>query len=135
MCVCVCVSLYGTFTYNGIYIYIYIYIYTFLYSYFYMIMCVIHSVMSDFLKPHGLWPARLPCPWISPGKNTGVGCHLLLQGIFLAQGSNPGNLYCRQILYHLSHQGSPVESNLMIRPEKLFTLRNTSLRMVSFYKY
>ena len=44
----------------------------------------------------------------SPGKNTGVGCHFLLQGIFPTQGSNPGLLHCRQILYHLSHQGSPV---------------------------
>ena len=42
----------------------------------------------------------------SPGKNTGVGCHALLQGIFLTQGSNPGLPHCR-ILYHLSHQGSP----------------------------
>ena len=39
----------------------------------------------------------------SPGKNTGVGCHFLLQGIFPTQGSNPGLLYCRQILYQLSH--------------------------------
>ena len=38
-------------------------------------------------------------------KNTGVGCHSLLQGIFLTQGSNPGLLHCKQILYHLSHQG------------------------------
>ena len=38
-----------------------------------------------------------------PGKNTGVGGHCLLQGFFLTQGSNPGLLYCRQILYHLSH--------------------------------
>ena len=43
----------------------------------------------------------------SPGKNTGVGCHALIQGIFPTQGSNPGLLHCRQILYHLSHQGSP----------------------------
>ena len=42
-----------------------------------------------------------------PGKNIGVGCHSLLQVIFLIQGSNPGLLHCRQILYHLSHQGSP----------------------------
>ena len=44
----------------------------------------------------------------SPGKNTGVGCHALLQGIFLTEGSNPGLLHCRLILYHLSHQGSPI---------------------------
>ena len=43
----------------------------------------------------------------SPGKNTGVGCHALLQGIFPNQGSNPGLPHYRQILYHLSHQGSP----------------------------
>jgi len=42
----------------------------------------------------------------SPGKNTGVGCHALLQGIFPIQGSNPGLPHCRQILYYLSHQGS-----------------------------
>ena len=40
------------------------------------------------------------------GKNTGVGCHAALQGIFLTQGLNPGLLHCRYILYHLSHQGS-----------------------------
>ena len=38
-------------------------------------------------------------------KNTGVGCHFLLQGIFLTQGSNLGLLYCMQILYHLSPSG------------------------------
>ena len=43
----------------------------------------------------------------SPGKNTGVGCHAILQGIFPTQGLNLGLLYCRWILYHLSHQGSP----------------------------
>ena len=47
--------------------------------------------------------ARLLCPWDSPGKNTGVGCHALLQGIFLTQSSNPGILHCRWILYHLYH--------------------------------
>ena len=43
----------------------------------------------------------------SPGKNTGVVCHALLQGIFPTQGSNPSLLLCSQILCHLSHQGSP----------------------------
>ena len=42
----------------------------------------------------------------SPGKNTGVGCHALLQGIFPTQGLNPGLPHCRQIFYRLSHQGS-----------------------------
>ena len=47
-----------------------------------------HSAMSDSLQPHGLQSKRLLCPWSFPGKNTGVGCHALLQGIFLTQGSN-----------------------------------------------
>ena len=55
------------------------------------------SVMSDSLPPHGLWPTRLLCPWSSPGKNTGVDCHFLLQGNFLTQGSNPRLLHYRQI--------------------------------------
>ena len=59
------------------------------------------SVVSDSLQSHGWQPARLLCPWDSPGKNTGVGCHALIQGIFPAQGSNSGLPRCRQI-----HQGS-----------------------------
>ena len=50
---------------------------------------------------------RLLCPWNSPGKNTRVGGHSLLQGIFLMQELNLGLLHCRMILYHLSYQGSP----------------------------
>ena len=49
----------------------------------------------------------LLCPWGSPDKNIGVGCHFLLQGIFPTQGSNLSLPHCRQILYSLSHQGSP----------------------------
>ena len=60
------------------------------------------SVVSDSLQPHGLHS-----PWNSPGKNTGVGSLSLLQGIFPTQGSNPGLPHCRQILYQLSHKGSP----------------------------
>ena len=67
------------------------------------------SVLSDSLWPHGLQPTRLLCPWDFPGKNKGEGCCSLLQGIFPTQWSNPGLLHCRQILYHLRHQGSPAE--------------------------
>ena len=56
---------------------------------------------------HDPMTARPLCPWDSPGKNTGVGCHALLQGSFLAQESNQGLLHCRWILYCLNHQGSP----------------------------
>ena len=67
---------------------------------------VSRSVMCHSLWPHGLQSDRLLCLWSSPGKNTGVGCHSLLQGIFLTQRLNLGLPHCRQILYHLSHQGS-----------------------------
>ena len=49
------------------------------------------SVMSDSLQSHRLQPARLLCPWDSPGKNTGVDCQSLLQRIFLAPGIEPGS--------------------------------------------
>ena len=52
-------------------------------------------------------PWTIYSPWNSPGQNTGVGSCSLLQGIFPTQGLNPGPLHCRQILYQLSHQGSP----------------------------
>ena len=57
------------------------------------------SVMSFSLRLHGLYS-----PWNSPGQNTGAGNLSHLQRIFPTQGSNPGLLHCRQILYQLSHQ-------------------------------
>ena len=65
------------------------------------------SVVSNSLRPHGLWPTRLLCPWDFPGKSTGVDCHFLLQVIFPTNGSNPGLHHYGQTLYCLSHQGSP----------------------------
>ena len=55
-----------------------------------------HAESLDSLPSHGLLPARFLCPWNSPGRNTGVGCHALLQGIFQTPGSNP-------CLLHLLH--------------------------------
>ena len=63
--------------------------------------CVSHSVVYD-----SLGPRQTPLSMGFSGKNTGVDCHSLLQGIFPTQGSNLGLLHCRQILYHLSHLGS-----------------------------
>ena len=60
------------------------------------------SVMSNSLGPHGLYS-----PWNSLGQNTGVDSLSLLQGIFPTQRSNSGLLHSRQILYQLSHKGSP----------------------------
>ena len=59
------------------------------------------------LPPHGLEPARFLCLWNSPGKNTGVSNHSLLQRISPTQGLNPSLLRCRQILYHLRHHTCP----------------------------
>ena len=50
---------------------------------------------------------HMDCPWNSLGQNTGVDSLSLLQGIFPIQGSNPGLLHCRRILYQLSHKGTP----------------------------
>ena len=78
------------------------------------------SFRSDSLRLHGLQPARLLCPWDSLGKNTGVGCHALLQGIFQTQGLNPCLLHGRWILYPLSRQRNPflyatrVENTILI---------------------
>ena len=63
-------------------------------------------VISNSLQPLGLQPAL--CPWDFP-DNTGVGCHLLLQGIFWTHGLNLGLSHYRQNLYHLSHQGNIVQ--------------------------
>ena len=55
-------------------------------------ICCFHCLVAKLcltLRPSGQWPARLLCPWDSPGKNTGVGCHDLLQAFFPTQGSNP----------------------------------------------
>ena len=79
-----------------------------------------------------VWLFVTPCPWDSPSKNTGVGCHFLLQRIFLTQGLNPGLPQCRQTLYHLSHQGLLEDSGLpRLCSSRFFTTtfkRSTLLR-------
>ena len=60
-----------------------------------------HSVVSNFLQPHGLYS-----PWNSPSQNIEVGSLSLLQQIFPTQESNQGLLHCRRILYQLSYEGS-----------------------------
>ena len=76
--------------------------------------------MSNSLRHYGLQPAKLLCPWDSPGNNTGVGCHALLQGIFMTQGLNLQLLYCRQILYHQpTGEASIVLGSLQIRDVSL----------------
>ena len=90
------------------YMYVYkIFVYSFLVISFSVLPGQVASVTSNSLRPHGLQSTRLLCPWGFSSKNTGVGYHFLLQGFFPTQGSNSSLPHCRQILYHLSHQGSP----------------------------
>ena len=70
-----------------------------------------HSIMSASLQSHGLYS-----PWNSPGQNTRMGNLSLLQRIFPTQGSNPGLPQCRQILYQLSHKGSPRTLEWVVYP-------------------
>ena len=81
------------------YLFLYIYTHKLL---LYLCEKVSHSVVSDSVTS-GTAVLQLLCPWGFPGKSTGVGCHVLLQGIFPTQGLNPDLLHCRQILYCLSH--------------------------------
>ena len=66
-----------------------------------------HEVKVTQSCPTFCIPICIYSPWNSPGQNTGVGRLSLLQGISPTQGSNPGLLQCRWILYQLSHKGSP----------------------------
>ena len=85
-------------------------------------VCMLVSQLCLTLQLHGLYPTRFLCPQNSPGKNTGMGCHSLLQGIFPTQGLNPGLLHCRQILYSLSHHGSSVyKNNSIVRISNILT--------------
>ena len=81
-------------------------VYIYIYTHTHICMCVCESesrlVMSNSLQPHELYS-----PWDSPIQSTRVASCFLLQGIFPTQGSNPHLSHCRQILYQLSHQGSP----------------------------
>ena len=71
------------------------------------VLCLVTQSCPTVWDPMDCSPPDSSVHGDSPGKNTGVGCHAILQGIFLTQRSNPGVLHCRPILYHLSHQGSP----------------------------
>ena len=65
------------------------------------------SHVQHFCDPHELQHAKLLCPWDFTGKNTGIGCHFVFQGIFPTQGSNPYLLHWQVDSLLLSHQGSP----------------------------
>ena len=71
------------------------------------VLCLVAQSYRTLCNPMDCSPPGSFAHGDSPGKNTGVGCHAILWGIFLTQGSNSGLPHCSQILYNLSHQGSP----------------------------
>ena len=73
------------------------------------VLCLVSQSCLTLCNPVDYSPSGSSVHGDSLGKNTGVGCHTLLQGIFPTQGLNPGLPHCRQILYCLSHQGSPTK--------------------------
>ena len=71
------------------------------------VLCLVTQLCPTLCDPMDCRPPDFSVQGGSQGKNTRVGCHALLQGIFPTQGSNPDLLHCKRILYHLSHQRSP----------------------------
>ena len=91
-------------------------------------VCVCPSVVSNSLQSHELEPTRLLYPWDFPGKNTAVGCHVLLQGIFPTQGSNLCLPHYRHTLYCRSHKGRPKQGSRRVYAKSMvFTLLVKSL--------
>ena len=78
-----------------------------------LLLFLTQQVLSDSLVTPRTITRQIPCPWDLPGKNTGVGCHFLLQGIFLTQGWNPHLLHWQVDSFALSQQGSPHHSLYM----------------------
>ena len=72
----------------------------------YAVLCWVSQSCLTLCDPVDYSPSGSSVPGDSPGKNTAVGCHALLQGIFPTQRLNPGLPHCRRLLYHLSHQKS-----------------------------
>ena len=90
-----------------------------------------HSVISDSLQPNGLYLSRVLCPWYFPGKNTGVGCHFLLLGIFLMQ---EWTCVGRQVLYHCATQEALEWKQMIIEPNTDKQIRDRVLSVSCFLK-
>ena len=89
--------------------------------------------MSDSCDPMDCSPPGSSCPWDSPGKNTRVGCHFLLQGIIPAQGSNPGILHYQTGSLPLAPPGKPpLATMLIINPLSPLTGITDSMWVVEY---
>ena len=98
-------------------------------------VCVLScSGMSDSLQSHGLQPVSLLCPWDFPGKNTGVGCHFLFQGIFPIQGLNLCLLHCLVDSLPLSHLRSFKVSTISINIPAEFSIDTSNLILKCLWK-
>ena len=75
--------------------------------------CLATQSCPTLLRPHGLWPAGVLCPWNSPGKNTGVGCHFLLQGSSQPRDRTHMSCIAGRFFKPLSRQGSPLSAVLV----------------------
>ena len=94
-----------------------------------MCVCVSHSIVPDSSPPHGLQPTRLLCPWNSPGKNTGVGCHFLLQ-------NKP--THKKQVRFVVTRDGGRRRGNLMkegIQEVQTFSYNINKYRDALWHKY
>ena len=96
------------------------------------VLCLVAQSCPILCNPMDCSPPGSSVHRDSPGKNTGVDCHALLQGIFPTQKSNTDLPHCRQILYHLSHQAlsntSPMRKGLLIAP--ISPMKEPRLRMI-----
>ena len=91
--------------------------------------CLMTKSCLTLLRPHELQPARLFHPWDFPGKNTGVGCHFLSQGILPTEGSNPRLLHLQADSLPLSHQGSSRLALLLLNIQN-FRIFNSDISLI-----
>ena len=74
---------------------------------YYFLCCCCCSVVSDSVQPHRWKPTRLLCPWDSPGKNPGVGCHFLLQCMKVKSESEVASIHKHRVKLVLEKAGKP----------------------------
>ena len=98
--------------------------------------CLVTQLCLILLRPHGLYPTRLLCPWEFPGRNAGVGCHFLSQGTFPTQGVNPSLLYWQVDSLPLRHQESLADGSrdcYNLSPEPIFRIISSSLKCTNLF--
>ena len=122
-----------------IHIYKHTHIYTCIHTHTHLCCCLVTKSCLTLLRPHGLYsPLGSFCPWDFPGKNNGVGCHFVLQGSFLTQGSNPNLLHWPVGPLPLSHHGSLyafIDIHIYVLTKHLFFKCEKSLNRKTLVEY